>query len=77
MGRQQIEADILSILGNILKCEIILNSSRENTPQWDSLKHIEIIFCLEEELAVEFSEEQLKQLNSVRQIVEIAKNYAA
>lgn len=76
MRQEPIEANILSILENILKCEVSVDTSRENTPQWDSLKHIEVIFCLEEELAVEFSEIQLKQLDSVQQILKTVKNHA-
>jgi acyl carrier protein len=72
MDRREIEAVVLVVLAAMLKCEVDLNSSRHNTPQWDSLKHIEVIFAVEDELGLEFSEEEMVNLNSVAKIVELA-----
>lgn len=72
MDRDEIEAVILAVLAAVLKCEVDLNSSRHNTPQWDSLKHIEVIFAVEDELDLEFSEEEMAALDSVSRIVELA-----
>ena len=63
---------MLAVLANVLKCEIDLDTSRLNTPQWDSLKNIEIIFAVEDELGLEFSEEELASLDSVAKIVDFA-----
>jgi acyl carrier protein len=72
MDRPQVEAVVLAVLAAVLKCEVNLNSSRHNTPHWDSLKHIEIIFAVEDELGLEFSEEEMSTLNSVAKIVNLA-----
>ena len=78
MNRQQIEAVVLAVLGTVLKCEASFDTSRQNMPQWDSLKHIEIIFAVEDELGLQFSEEELAKLDSVTKIVNIAlTRYAA
>ena len=45
---------------------------REREPRWDSLKHIEVVFALENALNIRFSEEQIPDLRDVRSIVEIA-----
>ena len=42
---------------------------RDGEPKWDSLKHIEIIFALEDEFGIQFNEECLVSLVSVRAIV--------
>lgn len=72
MVRQQVQDVVVAALATVLKCEIDLDTSRSNNPKWDSLKHIEIIFAVEDELDLEFSEEELASLNSVRQIVDLA-----
>lgn len=72
MNQQEIEAVVLNVLAAVLKCPVTSESDRENTPQWDSLKHIEIIFTIEDELGLQFPEESLASLNSVARIVEVA-----
>jgi acyl carrier protein len=72
MDRQQIEARVLAVLVAVLKCEAVPDSSRKNTPRWDSLKHIEIIFAIEDELGIQFSEEEMVTLDSVGKIVNLA-----
>ena len=72
MDRRQIETVSLTVLATVLKCEVSVKTSRMNTPQWDSLKHIEVIFALEDELGFQFSEEELANLNSVDSIVDRA-----
>jgi acyl carrier protein len=69
MDRKQIEQSVIAALAAVLKCEVGADTSRQNTPQWDSLKHIEIIFSVEDELGIEFSEKEMAGLDSVAEIV--------
>jgi acyl carrier protein len=73
MNRQQIKVVVLSVLSTVLKCEVNNEASRENLAQWDSLKHIEVIFAIEDELNLQFPEEMLPNLNSVESIVDAAE----
>jgi acyl carrier protein len=73
MNRHQIESVVLTVLKTLLKCEVDKDCSRERYPQWDSLKHIEVIFTIEDELNIQFSEEMMPELNSVQQIVDAAE----
>lgn len=78
MNRQQIDTVVLAILSTALKCEVDNRASRETIPHWDSLKQIEIIFAIEDELSIQFPEEVIPELNSVVQIVDAAEAlYAA
>lgn len=78
MDSAQITTTILSTLTSILKCPVTLESSRKNTPQWDSLKHIEVIFLLEDEFGVQFSEDEMGSLDSVRKLADnISARHAA
>lgn len=70
MKTEQIETIIKNTLANLLKCDIGLETSRLNTPQWDSLKHINIMFTIEDAFDLEFTEEELAKLNSVQRIID-------
>lgn len=72
MDRQLIETLVLKVLAAVLKCPVNSESARDNTPQWDSLKQIEILFAVEDELGLQFSEQELAEMNSVNRIVEVA-----
>jgi len=72
MDRYELEKRVLSVF-NVLLCQQLQaggDYTRKNVSNWDSLKHIEIIFALEEELGVEFSEAELAGLDSVAKILD-------
>ena len=69
MNREKIEITLLSVISTVLKCEVSDQTSRENTPQWDSLKHIEVIFAIEDELNIQFPEDTLANLNDIKSII--------
>ena len=69
MKHQEIQTATLKVLSTVLKCEVDLLSSRETLSNWDSLKHIEIIFAMEDEMKIQFPEEKMSELNSVIQII--------
>jgi acyl carrier protein len=73
MNRQRIENIVITVLSAVLKCNVDELSSRETLPQWDSLKQIEVIFAIEDELNIQFPEEILLNLDSVAQIVDAAE----
>lgn len=72
MDPREIESSVLSVVEAVLKCPVGPDTSRMNTPGWDSLKHIEIIFAVEEELGIEFGEQEMAKLDSVARIVAMA-----
>jgi acyl carrier protein len=72
MDRSRVEQTAVTVLKTLLKHPFdgSADMTRQNTASWDSLKHIEIMFALEDELGVEFSEEELAKLDSVNKIVD-------
>ncbi len=50
---------------------------REDTPAWDSLKHIDLIFLLEDEFGVVLSEEEMHKLDSLSAIVSLLESHHA
>lgn len=70
MDRKEIETKVLIVLTAVLKCNVVLESRRKDHVQWDSLKHIELVFAVEDELNIQFPEDVLVHLDSVESIVE-------
>ena len=71
MSPDPIETTVFKVLSVLLNKELSVGDevNNRNTEGWDSLKHVEIMFALEEELNVEFSEEELGQLDSAAKII--------
>lgn len=71
MTRPQIQSVVAELLSITVGRQIALTEAvtRDAEPTWDSLKHIELIFMLEERFAVQFSEEEMSELRSSDQIV--------
>ena len=65
------EKQVAEILSMLLGQEFSVRDdvSMENQELWDSMKHIEIITTLEEELGVSFKIEEIPTLTSMEKIV--------
>ena len=70
---------LVQIVANILEIEpskLFDASNAQNTPRWDSLRHIEVIFAVESAFHVRFTMPEitsLKNLGDIRRLL-IAKN---
>ncbi len=49
--------------------------SRDTEPKWDSLKHVEIMFAVEDACGVRFSAEELAALRDVQSIIKAVDSY--
>lgn len=73
---------LTQIVARILEIDPALlndNSDAQNTPRWDSLRHIEVIFAVESAFQVRFTMPEitgLKNLGDIRRLL-IAKNALA
>jgi acyl carrier protein len=69
---------IRPILAAILECkpeQIDENTSMDNTSGWDSMKHMEIVTALEEELEVpRLSMDEITRMTSVEEIRNVLRN---
>jgi acyl carrier protein len=67
-----LETQVRTIISDILKLapEAVAGKSRKTLSGWDSLKHVEIMFALEESLDITFTEEQLSILDGVDKIID-------
>ncbi len=63
-------AAIMEGLFNLPTNSIQLESSMDNIEQWDSLQHINVIVDIEQRYGIEFSPEEVTNLNTVQAIVD-------
>ena len=71
MTPDAIHSKVLEILQTVLKGTGISGETlRNETPEWDSLKHLEIVFSVEDAFSVEFSEDEIAEINSPVKIAE-------
>lgn len=71
MTRPDIQESVAELLTITTGRPIALGETvvRDSEPAWDSLKHVELVFMLEDRFGVQFSEEEMGELRSSDQIV--------
>lgn len=72
MRRDEIEFQVLDVLKAALKMPVDAGLQRSAAPTWDSLKHVEIVFALEDVLGLEFSPDEMGSLDSAQRIIDVA-----
>lgn len=74
MTRAEIDASVREVLGAVFKRTVAADEdvSPLTEPRWDSVKHIEILFMLEEALGITFPAEELLELKSADAITDRA-----
>jgi acyl carrier protein len=70
MSRPEVQTRVLELLATVLKTPVDAGVSTETLPAWDSLRHIEVIFAVEDAFGVQFPEETLGELTSVERVVD-------
>lgn len=71
MSRNEIFEKIKSIFDDFFDGEITvdMDTTMENTELWESVSHIQLIFEIEEEFAIQFEAEEIVELNSIKKII--------
>ena len=78
MSPSEIESQLIEVLSTVLGQPVSATASRANEPGWDSLKHIQIVFAVEEKFGVQFTEEEIPLLDSVAKFQEkLMRHHAA
>ena len=65
--------DVTQIISKVLGVEQSVlgpDSSANDLEQWDSMRHLHLIFALEERFDVEFDEQEIGELTSLRMILD-------
>lgn len=74
---EQLENQVYGILMEVLGNHEKLNqhASRDQVPTWDSMKHMEILFRLEEEFDVRISMDQAATMKTVKDISRLIEEF--
>jgi len=70
------EARLRQIMANVFNLptnEINDDTSPENTEQWDSIAHLNLVTSIEEEFEIVFSEDQISEMLNFKLIILIIK----
>jgi len=63
-----LELEVARIVSGILRVDVGVDASRLNVPGWDSLRHVEILFAVEEAYGVTLDEAEMAALDSVKSL---------
>lgn len=63
-----LELEVARIVSGILRVDVGVDASRLNVPGWDSLRHVEILFAVEEAYGVTLDEAEMAEMDSVKSL---------
>ena len=70
MNCSETEQKVITLVSTALNVNSInLQSSQENTSEWDSLAYLSVISTLEEEFEIEITENNINNFGSVKNIL--------
>ena len=69
-ARDRVFQVVSSVLG-VPQGEVNADTSPDNVKTWDSLRHMKLMLALEEELGVQFTADQIVEMNSVGLILAV------
>jgi acyl carrier protein len=53
------------------------NPSRSSEPKWDSLKHVELVFLLEDHFGIHFTPDDLMHMGDLREVTRTVEAHIA
>lgn len=79
MTRADLDSSVRQVVGAALGRPVPPGEalSRSSDPRWDSLKHVEILFAVEDAFDVRFSEEEMSALESLDALVDAIERHRA
>ena len=70
MNYSETEQKVITLVSTALNVNSIdLQSSQENTSEWDSLAYLSVISAMEEEFEIEITEKNINNFGSVKNIL--------
>jgi len=66
---------IISKVFNVPLEQVNNESSPDTIPEWDSLKHMNLILAIEQEFGIQFTEVQIIEMLNVALIIELLKEH--
>lgn len=74
-----VEATLRRVLETVLKQSFPTGEDvcRSRVPQWDSLKHVEVLFAVEDAFDIRLSEEEMAQADSLSALAALVETHHA
>ncbi len=69
--------DVVARTLGVLAGDVTLAASKEQIPQWDSFRHLEVVMEIEAAFGMSFTMEEMTLMNSVPEIVEVVSRKLA
>jgi acyl carrier protein len=69
---RQLDQQVLEVAARVFDCSVdeAATLTRASEPTWDSLRHVELLFTIEDEFDVRFDQEELGTLSSIESLIE-------
>lgn len=64
---------VFEVISSVLDATVDINSSIENTEEWDSFAHVLIMIELKSEFGLNIKQEDFEELGSVKKIIEFVE----
>ena len=78
MERAEITQQLRDILGRVRQTELPADDVvREEQKGWDSLRHVEIVFAVEDAFAVQLTQDEMEAATSLSRLVDIVESHLA
>lgn len=78
MAREDTTATLRRLIAVIINADVPANADlRQDIPRWDSLKHIEIIFAVEDHFGITLNEETIAQVEGITSLAEAVEQALA
>ena len=77
MSRGEIEQGLIEICSAVLEHPVTADLARGDDAGWDSLRHMQIIFGVEEKFGLQFAEDEIFRLDSVARLVDFLEQRGA
>ena len=71
MEKNSVNEIIMKIFETILKVQVQNRRKRSEFAEWDSLKHIDIIFSIEDEFDIQFTPSEMSELSTIDMAIEL------
>jgi acyl carrier protein len=70
MNNMETKRHLAEVFAVVFGRPIPVEAGRKDVPEWDSLKHMQLVFAVEEQFGLQFSEEEIPRLDSMARFVE-------
>lgn len=71
-------SEVLNIISTVLKVDksiLGVETSIDSISTWDSLKHMELIASLEDQLSIEYTGDEIAEMTTIGQILDVTERY--